>query len=96
VVEESSEIASVIVSSIYRKSTNKSVFVPRKLSLSKISEEESENAVDGEREDEEQLNIVTKEGNDNFVSDNQKMADKVALNIRFIPEITENNKPTLM
>ena len=64
----------------------------RKLSLSKISEEESENPVDEEK----QLNIVTKEGNDNIVSDNQKMSDKVALNIRFITEIIKNYKPTLL
>ena len=64
----------------------------RKLSLSKISEEETENPVDEKK----QLNIVTKEGNDNIVSDNQKMSDKVALNIRFIPEMIENNKPTLL
>ena len=36
--------------------------MPRKLSLSKISEEESENPVD----DEKQLNNSTKEGNDNI------------------------------
>ena len=46
--------------------------MPRKLSLSKISEEESENPVDGERDDEKQLNNITKEGNDNCVSDNRR------------------------
>ena len=64
----------------------------RKLSLSKISEEESENPVDEEK----QLNIVTKEGNDNIVSINPKLYDKVALNIRFITEIIKNYKPTLL
>jgi hypothetical protein len=104
-VEENSEIASVRVSSMYRRSDNKSVFMSRKLSLGNISEEESENPVDGKREDEKQLNIITKEGNDNFVSDNQKMSDNVELNemeniyqsplnIRFIPEMMEHNKPT--
>ena len=81
--------------------------MPRKLSLSKISEEESENPVDGERDDEKQLNNITKEGNDNCVSDNQKMSDNMELNeikniyqsplnIRFIPEMMEHNKPTLL
>ena len=64
----------------------------RKLSLSKISEEETENPVDEKK----QLNIVTKEGNDNIVTTNPRLYDKVALNIRFITEIIKNYKPTLL
>ena len=81
--EDSSEIASARVSSIYRKSSKDSIFrsrqptLHRKLSLSKISEEESENHVNSERDEDKQLENIMKEGNDNFVSDKDIMSDKV-------------------
>ena len=50
--------------------------MPRKLSLSKISEEVSENPVDGEREDEKQFNNIIEEGSDKIVHDNQKIRRK--------------------
>ena len=81
--EDSSEIASARVSSIYRKSTRDSIFrsrqptLHRKLSLSKISEEESENHVNSERDEDKQLENIMKEGNDNFVSDKDIMSVKV-------------------
>ena len=81
--EDSSEIASARVSSIYRKSTSSSIFISRqptlhrKLSLSKISEEESENHVNSEKDEDKQLENIMKEGNDNFVSDKDVMSDKV-------------------
>ena len=81
--EDSSEIASARVSSIYRKSTKDPIFrsrqpaLHRKLSLSKISEEESENHVNSEMDEDKQLENIMKEGNDNFVSDKDVMSDKV-------------------
>ena len=76
--EDGSEMASTKVISIYKNSNKTRLFIKRKLSLSKIFEEESENPVEGEREDQKQFEGIFEEGRDNNVcgenSENTELA----------------------
>ena len=83
-IKDSPEIASTKVLSIYKKSNTTRAFIKRKLSLSKISEEESENAVEGQMDDQKQLESIFDEGRDNNVYDEGDMCEKTKLTYRTI------------
>ena len=75
--EDGSEMAST------NKNSNETrLFINRKLSLSKISEEESENPVEGQREDQKQLESIFEEGRDNNVCDKGENSEKTKLAYR--------------
>jgi hypothetical protein len=81
-IEDGSEIVSTKDISIYKKSNKTRVFIDRKLSLIKIFEEESENGVEGEREDQKQLESIFEEGKDNNVCDKGNNSEKTKLAYR--------------
>ena len=83
-IKDNPEIASTKLISIYKKSNKTRVFIKRKLSLSKISEEESENAVEGQMDDQKQLESIFDEGRDNNVYDEGDMCEKTKLTYRTI------------
>ena len=94
------EITKIGVSSSYRKSTKRSYYIPRKVSLSKISEEESGNPEDDKISDVEQL----KDDKVEMCQNESKIhtSDPICVfsknterRLRFIPEIVEMNKHSL-
>ena len=80
--EDGSEMASTKVISIYKNSNKTRVFIKRKLSLSKIFEEESENPVEVERDEQKQLESICEEGRHNIVFDEGEMSEKTKLTYR--------------
>ena len=78
-IEDGSEIASTKIIYIYKKSNKTRVFIKRKLSLSKISEEDSENHVECERDGQKQLESIFEEARDNIVCDEGELSEKTKL-----------------
>ena len=80
-IEDGPEIVSTKDISIHKKSNKTRVFMLRKLSLSKISEEESENAVEGQM-DQKQMESIFEEARDNIVCDEGENSIKSKLAYR--------------
>ena len=94
------EITKIGVSSSYRKSTKRSYYIPRKVSLSKISEEGSCNPEDDKTSEVEQL----KDDKVEMCQYESKIhtSDPICVfsksterRIRFIPDMVEMNKHSL-
>ena len=118
-LEESSEIASARVSSIYRKSfykktlRNQNLKLSKKLtSLSKISEEDSENifksdnhnfddkliekVVDKEMFSDKAITSSTSDNQSQTENNNQKGRSQSSIVSRFVPEVLSRNKVTIV
>ena len=94
------EITKIGVSSSYRKSTKRSYYIPRKVSLSKISEEESGHPEDDKISDVEQLKSYKIEmcQNESTIHTNDPIcvfSKSTERRLRFIPETVEMNKHSL-